>query len=394
MKRQLCVLIDSTKKNFGIFNKKTYEGFFRELKYLNIIDIGRIIKDKTEDKIYPINDNFKILRPKNLNELDIIFKENNFIIFYDLTHQLKYFKINSILLKNNIEKFYISNLGYNPENFNYKNNNIIQKFNNFIAFRLNYYLMRFLVLIKLWPKIDYFFESSSYIINSINSGLSKKIHNLTNVNFSFYSNVIKINSRSFDNSVYLKEEISEDYIVYIDFGWFDHPDITLRERGINNFDRSKKYYKNLYEFLSKLKDLYNKKIIVCLHPKNYTSEKMNHFKDLECVKFKTEKMINRAFIVIYHEGSSIMQAFLLKKKIINLHAEYLGNYINKRSSLYSDLLNIKKIDLEKFEIHNKIDFLANLEKSTKNYDAYIEKNLVNDKSKTGIQQIVDYLKLR
>ena len=88
-------------------------------------------------------------------------------------------------------------------------------------------------------------------------------------------------------------------------------------------------------------------------------------------------MINRAFIVIYHEGSSIMQAFLLKKKIINLHAEYLGNYINKRSSLYSDLLNIKKIDLEKFEIHNKIDFLANLEKSTKNYDAYIEKNLVN-----------------
>ena len=256
MKRQLCVLIDSTKKNFGIFNKKTYEGFFRELKYLNIIDIGRIIKDKTEDKIYPINDNFKILRPKNLNELDIIFKENNFIIFYDLTHQLKYFKINSILLKNNIEKFYISNLGYNPENFNYKNNNIIQKFNNFIAFRLNYYLMRFLVLIKLWPKIDYFFESSSYIINSINSGLSKKIQNLTNVNFSFYSNVIKINSRSFDNSVYLKEEISEDYIVYIDFGGFDHPDITLRERGINNFDRSKKYYKNLYEFLSKLKDLY------------------------------------------------------------------------------------------------------------------------------------------
>ena len=46
------------------------------------------------------------------------------------------------------------------------------------------------------------------------------------------------------------------------------------------------------------------------------------------------------------------------------------------------------------ENQEKIDFLANLEKSTKNYDAYIEKNLVNDKSKTGIQQIVDYLKLR
>ena len=416
MKKQLCILADFSKgKNAYFFNRHIYEEFFKELNYLNIIDISKITKNnlnnkkkisiiktnnekhtQTEIKENPspsYDNHYTVFEPRSLEELNKIFKENNFIIFYNLNNHFKYFKINLIFLKNNVKKFFISNLGYNPENFNYKNNTIFKKLNNFIQFRSEYYVIRFLVLINLWPKIDYFFESSSYVINSINAGLSKKIEKLTNLNISFYRNVIKINSRSFDNHINFKEKISEDYIVYIDSGGFDHPDVVLRE-GTRSDSEILKYYNNIYNFLIKLKEMYNKEIVVCLHPKNHISVKRNDYKNLKCLKFETEKMINKAFIVIYTEGSSIIQAFLLKKKIINLHGKSLGNYINERSKLYSDLLKLKKIDLENYRIEDKKNFLDDLEKCTNNYQSYVKNNVVNDETKTGIQQIIQYLELK
>ena len=38
------------------------------------------------------------------------------------------------------------------------------------------------------------------------------------------------------------------------------------------------------------------------------------FSNLECVKYKTEYYIDKAFIVVFHESSSITQAISLKKK--------------------------------------------------------------------------------
>ena len=105
-------------------------------------------------------------------------------------------------------------------------------------------------------------------------------------------------------------------------------------------------------------------------------------------------MISEAFIVLFHEGSSIIQAVYLKKKIINLHGKYLGNYINKRSKLYSDALSLKRIDLENYNIEDKELLLKELNGSIENYQNYIENNIVNDSSKSGVQQIIQYLNLK
>lgn len=391
MKASICILADFSKKNFYKLNKKIYEDFFKELKYLNIIDVSQMIKPNKEN-VLELNENFKIFQPRNTKELELILKKNKFILYYNINYNFKYFKINFIISRNKIKKFFISNLGYNPENFNYINSSFISKIKIFFNFRFKYYLIRILSLVNLWPKIDYFFESSSVIVESINNGLSKKIKKIIGLDLSFYLNVIKINSKYYDLYLNSKDTISEEKIVFIDGMLFDHQDVILREGKKSSSDRNK-YYEDLYNLLKILKNLFKKEIVVCLHPKNNISIERNDFRDLKCVKFETEKNINKAFIVLYHEGSSIIQAILLKKNILNIYGKYLGNYINERSKLYANPLKIKRVDLENFQIKDKEIFLKELKNSTQNFDEFIMKNITFDKNNTSIQQIIAFLKL-
>ena len=97
-----------------------------------------------------------------------------------------------------------------------------------------------MVFLNILPKIDFFFESSSFVINSINGTLSKKIHSLIPwINLSYYRNVIKINSRYFGNKKNF--QTSEEYIVFIDGMVIDHPDVILRQ-GEPQKENRKKYY--------------------------------------------------------------------------------------------------------------------------------------------------------
>ena len=96
------------------------------------------------------------------------------------------------------------------------------------------------------------------------------------LNFSYYKKVIKINSKHFDAIYYSKYKISEKYIVFID-GVFDHKDRIIREGKISE-QNEKKYYDNLYKVLNNFKIIFNKEIIVCLHPKTI------YLKREECLK--------------------------------------------------------------------------------------------------------------
>lgn len=312
---------------------------------------------------------------------------------YCIALNREYFFINFLInrLKNKI--FIISNLGYNPENFNYEKRTFFQKIKIFFNIRFNYYIMRILVLFNILPNIDYFFESSSYVINSINGGLSKKIQKkISWLNFSLYKNLIKINSKHHDNLFNNRFEVSEEYIVFVDGFIFDHKDRIMRDGKINIVDR-KKYFKDVNNLLSNLQTMYEKKIIVCLHPANNIALKNKDYGNFECVKYQTEKFISKAFIVLYHEGSSVIQAILEKKNIINLHGNYLGTYINKRCELYAKLLDIKRYDLENYKLDDKESLIQDLNASKPNYEKYIRENIITDSTKTGIEQIIYHLNL-
>ena len=54
----------------------------------------------------------------------MIFK-NNSVFMYCINTELKYFFINFLLARYKVKKFIVSNLEYNPENFNYVNKSFL-----------------------------------------------------------------------------------------------------------------------------------------------------------------------------------------------------------------------------------------------------------------------------
>ncbi len=334
--------------------------------------------------------NYNTFTPKSYYELYKFLKKKKFIIHHCIPNNFEFFLVNFILRISSCKLFVISNVGYNPENFNYFNKNFLQKFRIFFKLRAKYYFFRLFVLINAFPKIDYFFESSGHIINSINNGLSKKINKIfPYFDFSYYKKVIQINSKHYNPS---SKKKFEDFIVFLDGMTLDHMDVIIRE-GKPNYIRRLKYFKNLNKILKTFAKIYNKKIIICLHPSNPISIK-NDFPGLKCVKFETEKYINKAFLVLFHESSSMIQAIMLKKKIISLQGKILGDYISQRCLLYSKPLGLKKITLDNIDdLKYKNISIKKLNKIAKNnYNKYINENLVQDYSKTGIDQVVNYLR--
>ncbi len=309
----MYVLIDLSNNSFE-FYKNTILDFANELKKITILDISKLFKKKVKNKYLNKRYSLNIIQPKNFTEFKEILKSKNIYFMYAINNGVENFYINYLLSKYNVKKFIISNIGYNPENYNYFKKNIIQKIIIFSRLRLKYYFFRILVLINIFPKIDYFFEASDFIYKSIINGLSyklqKKIHFL---NISYYKKVFKINSRSYDNIYYSRYNVSEKYIVFLDGMLFDHQDRILRE-GHTKKKFRKQYYDKLYDVLKKHEKIFNKKIIVCLHPKNDISKTRGDFKDLKCIKFQTEKYMSQAFLIFFHEGSSIIQGIVQKKK--------------------------------------------------------------------------------
>ena len=101
-------------------------------------------------------------------------------------------------------------------------------------------------------------------------------------------------------------------------------------------------------------------------------------KKFKCVLRQTEKYIYKADVVVFFESSTIINAILLKKKIINLNSSLMGDYYFKRNNLYKKLINIYQIDLDNFSIQNMSKINMILNKKIKNYDKYIKSEIVNE----------------
>jgi hypothetical protein len=391
MKSDLGIIIDISKKNSLSFLDKKINIFSKYLGKIDVIDVNKITKSKKN--IICNNNKINLLRPNNINELKKILSKKNYVLYYCIGTTFKYFKVNHLLSRAKIKKFVISDLGYNPENFNYYKRNFYQKIKIFINIRAEYYVKRILILMNIYPKIDFFFESSQYIIDAINKGVSKKILKYFSfLNFSYYKKVIKINSKHVTNE---KNLITNDYIVLIDSLGLEHQDFILRE-GKPTKQIVDSYYNKLNLLLKKLENTYKKKVIICLHPKNNFSLRRKDYKNFKCAKFQTEKYINRAFLVLFFESSSIIQAVYLKKKILSLQGSIMGDYLNARAKLYSKSLglsvfNIDSLNLQTF-VDNKKSFIRNLELSIKNYNQYINKNILVNKYFLGAEQVLIYLK--
>ena len=133
-------------------------------------------------------------------------------------------------------------------------------------------------------------------------------------------------------------------------------------------------------------------MVICVHPKNCDKVFFSYFKQFIIKKYQTSKIITKSSIVLFHDSSSITDAILQKKKIISLNSELLGNYLNNSTKLYSKILGLHSIELDKNYELNKIELIKKLNATKKKINFYAKNNLKSDGNRLGKDKILDIIK--
>lgn len=290
----------------------------------------------------------------------------------------------------------ISGLGYLSDNSIEKNTSLKNKILYFKNYKLSYYIFRIFQIFSFFKKIDFYFEASQKIIDSINNSFSYKLKKkIKFLDLSFYKRKFRINSNAYNLYINYKNNFNNcnKYIVLVDSG-FDHTDRIIREGKPSNNLRIE-YYKILNNFLKKISDLTSKEIIICLHPKvDYGSsdEYLQIKKNFKTFLNRTNEFIYQSDICIFFESSAIINAILLKKKIINLNTKLMGDYFFKRNNLYKDYIDLYQINLENYKLpKKKIDLYKILENKILNYEKYIIENILFEENKSSYEQVKSIL---
>ena len=378
------------KLNSTIYNKLAKK--YGKLYIINLNNLLLFNQNKKRNRSSNLNSDIKIFKPKNSLELVSFCKNKKLVAFNGLGKDINTFKIHYALSKLDMVQILLMNIGYLSNEIIINVNNI-NNFTSSLYFKLNRkisrYLFRIATLLNIFPKIDYYFDSSYPIINNLNNSLIKKMERKFKfLKISYFKKAKLINSRSFDDLYNFSKNYNK-YLVFVD-SFFDHPDRVLREGNINKkvvID----YYNKLSFFLSKLSKLYKKKVVICIHPKNTNPLLKKHLSKFLIVKHRTSEMIKNSHIVIFHESSAALDAVLLKKNIINLQSKLLGNYLSKRSLMYSRELGVFTYNLDKDENLIKKYFDKNLKKSKKNYYKYINEYLNPDGKQPGFVKIMNII---
>ena len=96
---------------------------------IDLIDVSKILK---QDKYFKVsNQKLNILKPQSYKDLKTLLSKNKIILMYCINNEFKYFFVNFLLARLKIKIFIVSDLGYNPEHFDYQNQNLLEK-NNFL----------------------------------------------------------------------------------------------------------------------------------------------------------------------------------------------------------------------------------------------------------------------
>jgi hypothetical protein len=328
---------------------------------------------------------------QNYEEFKVFAKDKKIVSLIFLGKDLTYFKIYYILKKFNIRLImvmYLSQIGNKPTadlNFKYL----------FKAYKLYFYkgfyrLFRILTILNIFPKVDILFESNLNVINFIKNSRSRRVEKIIpKLNLSYFKEVVPVNSIYFDKlKIFNKNKIKKkNQIVYIDTH-INHFDREIREGKINNSEINF-FYNNLKNFFKNISTVYKMPIIICKHPKN----NLNHifYKNFKISELSTDEEVANSEIVIFCLSSAILNAVLLKKKIININSKYLGDYMSNINRQYVEELGLVSINIDKKLKIIKKELDSSLENSIKNYDNYIKNKLNADGTQMASKKITEFI---
>jgi len=404
MKKIFGLLVASEKPEKGLhvqeslYKKisKTFDEFFIiNLSHFVLFKKKILYQNKYANNVLPHN--FKVITPVNEYELNKFLIDKNLVAFMGFAKTLSNFKIQFLIKKYNIRLISLQNLGafgnlYLGTRFS---GNKKTKILRYYYFRLRkiftYLLLKILIFLNVFSRIDIYFESIKTVVDNCNNSLGKKIEKIFPfLKICYFEKAIRINSRSFDLLSKSKSDLSEEKIVFIDSN-FDHGDIIVREGRFGEKMRLK-YFTQLNQFLLELSNIFNKKITICLHPSTDVDTYKKYLGTFEICKYQTSENIRQAFIAVFHDSTIIADAIFLKKKIISLKSNILGEYMIDRIEYYQRLLGLFSYSLEEKRKLNKNLLLTTLEKITKNYDHYIKENIMVDDHTLGEDKIINTVK--
>ena len=253
-------------------------------------------------------------------------------------------------------------------------------------------IYRLLVLLKFFPPIFIYFECRKNIFEHFSK--NKKFHFFEKIfpflNIFNFKNIFYINSKSSQNLRLEEKLISEDLIIFID-GNFQNKEYSFRD-NINFEEIKNDYFKNLSKILIQLKEVFKKKVEICLHPSSDEKVYKEYFERLDIFisKGETKEKILKSSVVLFHESSAIIDAIFLKKKIISLSTHLFGKYHSNRVDLYKNELDLFSIDIHKDLNFSKDDFDKKFNTINKNYNTYLEKiNTDNEDSSEKVVRILE-----
>jgi hypothetical protein len=356
---------------------------------IHIVNVKNILKKKLNKFNNKIKfKNFIYNEINNKNDLYNFLCSKNFILLNILDRSLKYHSINRLIKKTKTPNIIISDTGYVPENILFLKKKFFKSSLNLINYKINYYLYRLFTILRIYPQIELFLESSKTTINMINNGISKKIDKFLNFPLlSYYKNLSHINSK---HVLKISKKSKNKIISFLETP-INHPDRVKREgKAPKNLENN--YYKNLNNFLNFIQKIYKMKIIICAHPFSNITYLKKKLKNFKIEKYKTEKYISKSELVIFHQSSAVIQAICEKKKIINLLSRDMGEFLSYRNEIYNKYLNLVKFDITKKYKLNKDELDKKLKSKINNYSNYIKSNIISNKNISHNDQIIIEIK--
>ena len=342
------------------------------------------------DNKFKVPNNIEIFIPKTTKDFEDFMIGKELIAINTIGRMLSDLKINFLLGRHPIKHVQIHNIGFHNTSSKWINNNFWKN----LAFKLNkYYAHKLYVLLSnfgLVPKIQIRFTSNSEIIGIINKSFVKKI--LFYLKLFYVKELVLINSRSFDTFKKNKIETSEHKIVLMDFP-LSHAELIAYQGNIDKKNIEKHYY-YLNKLTNNLSNMYNKEVVVCIHPNDNLEIKKKYFPNLEVVQHQTKENVYNAFLVLFIESSAIVDAIFLKKRILSLVSNFIGENVINHGSVWVKKAGLLSINIENEIKIDKNELSSKLDDVKKKYSNYIKSYLAPDGNNIGCEKIIKTLKER
>lgn len=351
--------LDFKKKNFKNINSPIYTQSLKQelqvgekiIRISNYIELFKLLK-KTDKRCFIF---------------DITFSRNPIFSLFTkmfgaklIYHGLSTFPI--VEIKNNDIKDKIKNINF--KNFFY------------FFYKFIFFVIRKIAIKVFSPKLDIFFYNGNY-----EKKLSKKISKKS----------ISLHTRDYEH--YLTEKnnktprlIKNDYILFLDMGYpIPYDNHFSDEKPVTTEEN---YKSGMMNFLNSLSKIFEKKIVVSLHP---NSDRKDFF-GFDSYRGNTSHLVKYSSFVIAHDSSSLQFVALWSKPCVIIYNNDMVKRLTKKKEIdwFEEKMKLKSINIDNFDekdIRSKINF-DNKNFNEKNYEDFIFEYIKDSDENISIPKLI------